>query len=99
MSVFFAASVAAVTAAPQHWFDAGGAAGKRVVRYLLGLAGTAVLLFGLTQMEGSPVASLGLALLAGGWILLLAPWLFVRLGLARAPAGVSPAPPADVAAR
>jgi hypothetical protein len=75
-------------------FDAGGAIWKRVVRYLIGVAGTVAIWRGLALLFAlatpDPEAMLWLVMplrfvryaLLGLWVAYYAPWLFVRLGLA-----------------
>jgi len=63
-------------------FAAGGAAWRRGLRALLGLAVAVALLRGLGTAPGGAVGVGAVYLLAGLWIGGAAPWLFVRLGLA-----------------
>ncbi len=71
-------------------FDAGGPISKRAMRFVLGVAVVAGIVFGLRLVFPSEGDSLYAALrylrygLAGAWISLGAPWLFLRLGLAEA---------------
>ena len=69
-------------------FDHRGPVWKRAVRVLLGLVGVAVIFLGLGAVFPSGEQPLELVLryvrygLVGAWVGGLAPWLFVRLGLA-----------------
>jgi hypothetical protein len=69
-------------------FDAGGPIWKRAIRFVLGVAVVAGIVFGLRLVFPSEGNSLYAVLrfirygLAGAWISLGAPWLFLRLGLA-----------------
>ena len=71
-------------------FDAGGPIWKRAIRFILGVAVVAGIVFGLRLVFPSEGDSLYAVLrfvrygLAGAWISLGAPWLFLRLGLAEA---------------
>ena len=82
-------------------FDHRGPVWKRAVRVLLGLVGVAVIFFGLGALFPSGEQPLELVLrylrygLVGAWVGGLAPWLFVRLGLADA----APEQPADAHGR
>jgi membrane-associated phospholipid phosphatase len=77
-------------------FATDGTTAQRVVRYLLGLAGLLVIVFGLgLLLEGAPAAAPDVALrvfryaVAALWAVFAWPWLFVRtrLGKAEQPAG------------
>lgn len=69
-------------------FDAGGPIWKRAIRFILGVAVVAAIVFGLRLVFPDEGASLYAAFrylrygLAGAWISLGAPWLFLRLRLA-----------------
>jgi membrane-associated phospholipid phosphatase len=71
-------------------FTTGGVAGQRALRYLVGLLGVMAIELGLGRLPpgGSPAA--GLVLQGAGyaaaalWAVFAWPWLFVRLGLAKA---------------
>ncbi|MBI4771393.1 MAG: phosphatase PAP2 family protein [Chloroflexi bacterium] len=71
-------------------FHAGGAWGRRLLRFAVGLLGTALLFFGLRLLlpRGADLLSQSLRYLRYAlttfWIIYGAPWLFLRLGLARA---------------
>ena len=71
-------------------FDAGGPIWKRTVRFVLGVAVVAGIVFGLRLVFPGREDSSYVVLrfirygLAGAWISLGAPWLFLRLGLAEA---------------
>jgi membrane-associated phospholipid phosphatase len=87
--VFFGLALGGILLKQQGWFDAGGPAWQRALRYLIGLVGVLVIytLLGAVFPHGeSPVAYalryLRYALI-GLWIAYLAPWLFIRIGLAR----------------
>ena len=73
----------------QGGMDASGSSVQRVYRYLLGLAGVVILYLGLSLIFPSSDATLGQVFrfirygLLGSWIAAGAPWLFIRLGLAR----------------
>jgi hypothetical protein len=70
--------------------DAAGSTAQRVYRYLLGLAGVLILYLGLSLLLPSSETTVGQVMrfirygLLGAWIAAGAPWLFIRLGLARA---------------
>ncbi len=69
-------------------FDAGGPIGRRVIRFVVGVAVVTGIVFGLRLVfpgEGDPLYIVLRFIrysLAGAWISLGAPWLFLRLGLA-----------------
>ncbi|MBN1146744.1 MAG: phosphatase PAP2 family protein [Anaerolineales bacterium] len=69
-------------------FDARGPARQRLARFLIGLAGVLILWYGLGEIFPRGEALLPFALrylrytLIGLWIAALAPYLFIRLGLA-----------------
>lgn len=74
-------------------FDAGGALWQRILRYLLGLAGVLVFYLGLKALFGwiAPYSEAALPYLlryiryalVGAWISAGAPWMFVKLKLAK----------------
>jgi hypothetical protein len=68
-------------------FDASGAAWKRLLRFILGMAGLVALRFGLGALFADRQPLLVFRLIRysiiGLWIGYLAPWLFVKLNLAR----------------
>ncbi len=70
-------------------FEAGGTPWQRLLRFLVGFAGVAILYFGLKTVlpEGLAWRFLRYAVV-GLYAAALAPWCFVRLGLARAEAAM-----------
>lgn len=80
-------------------FDHRGPLGRRVLRVVVGLAGVAVLYLGLSAVLPGGEQPLALAArylryaLIGAWIAGVAPWLFVRLGLADPAAGAGAGTP------
>ncbi|MCL4559396.1 MAG: phosphatase PAP2 family protein [Chloroflexi bacterium] len=70
-------------------FDAGGSPGQRAVRYLVGITSLGLLYFALDRIfpDTGNLLSYGLRYLRytaiGFWASGLAPWLFIRLGLAQ----------------
>jgi membrane-associated phospholipid phosphatase len=68
-------------------FDASGDAWKRLLRFILGMAGLVVLRFGLGALFDDQQPLLVFRLIRysviGFWIGYLAPWLFIKLNLAR----------------
>lgn len=74
---------------PRGKFDAGGTLQKRIIRFLVGLVGIAILWYGLGAVfpRGEEIVAyifryLRYALV-GGWISAGGPWVFIRLGLAK----------------
>ncbi len=71
------------------WYDAGGTAGRRILRYLVGLVGMVVLYFGLDALFPTGEEFVPLIFrfiryaLVGFWITGLAPLVFIKLGLAQ----------------
>jgi membrane-associated phospholipid phosphatase len=69
--------------------DASGTTAQRIYRYLLGVAGVLILYLGLSLALPSSESTVGQVFrfirygLLGAWIAAGAPWLFIRLGLAR----------------
>ena len=76
----------------QGGFDAGGSLRKRILRYLMGMAGVLIFYIGLKVLFGLIVPYSDAALpyilryiryaLVGAWISAGAPWVFVKLKLA-----------------
>jgi hypothetical protein len=70
-------------------FDAGGPMWKRAVRYVIGLIGVLLFWRGLALVFPGGMDGLGLLFryiryaLTGLWAVFLAPWVFLKLGLAR----------------
>jgi membrane-associated phospholipid phosphatase len=85
---FFGMACGAILLARRGWFATRGTAGQLILRYLIGLAGTALFYFGLRAIfpgGEDAVASVLRYLrygLAGFWIAGLAPILFIKLKLA-----------------
>lgn len=77
-------------AAHRHYakFSAGGAVGKRLSRFVIGLAGAVVFWLGLKAVFPTEPEWLELTLrfvrysLATGWVILATPWLSLKFGLA-----------------
>lgn len=69
-------------------YDAGGPYSKRILRFLVGVVGVAIIFFGLRFLFPSEPTILGYILrfiryaTVGFWVVYAAPWLFVRLKLA-----------------
>jgi membrane-associated phospholipid phosphatase len=88
--VFFGLALGGILLKRGGWFDAGGPALQRVLRYLLGLAGVLALytVLGALFPRGESLVPYLLRYLRYGliglWIAFGAPWLFIRLRLARA---------------
>lgn len=87
--VFFGLALGGILLNRAGWFYAGGPALQRVLRYLIGLVGVFILYLGLGAIfpRGESVVPYLLRYLRYGliglWIAYLAPWLFIRLRLAR----------------
>jgi hypothetical protein len=87
--VFFGLALGGILLKRRGWFDAGGPALQRVLRYLIGLVGVLAIymLLGAIFPDGEDLAAYMLRYLRyaliGLWIAYLAPWLFIRLGLAQ----------------
>ncbi|PKL24147.1 MAG: phospholipid phosphatase [Spirochaetae bacterium HGW-Spirochaetae-3] len=87
--VFFGTAVGAAFLFDKLRFDASsGTRGQKAARYGLGLAGMAVIYFGVklaAPKDGAPLYALFRFLrygLVGAWVSFGAPWAFLRLGLA-----------------
>lgn len=86
--VFFGSSAGALWLAEFGGFDARGEWWKRIVRYIIGVAGIAFLWFGLRAVLPDEMGNLGYLVyylwfvLIGLWISALAPFLFMSLKLA-----------------
>jgi hypothetical protein len=75
------------------WFDAKGQFWKRILRYIIGLAGVFALYFGLKIIFGFITPNTESVIpyilryiryfLVGAWISGAAPWIFIRLNLAQ----------------
>jgi membrane-associated phospholipid phosphatase len=91
--IFLGAGLGFVLAEKYAAFEAKGRLGAKILRYLVGLAGAAVIYLGLKAVlpgQGEPLYALCRFLryaLVGAWIGLGAPWVFLKLRLA----GPSPA--------
>ena len=78
----------------QGGMDASGTTAQRIYRYLLGVAGVLIIYLGLSLALPSSESTVGQVFrfirygLVGAWITAGAPWLFIRLGLARARLGL-----------
>jgi membrane-associated phospholipid phosphatase len=87
--VFFGMVMGSVILWRRGWFDAGGPAWQRLVRYLIGTVGVILLWSGLGMLFPDGEAILPYLLryvrywLVGLWVTGLAPMLFIRLKLAR----------------
>ncbi len=87
-AVLFGISAGALWLYSRGGFDAGGPVGKRILRLLIGLVGTAVFYLGLDLIFPEGESAIALALrylrygLVGFWIGGLAPMIFVALKLA-----------------
>jgi membrane-associated phospholipid phosphatase len=86
--VFFGLSAGALWLSSRGGFSAKGNWGLRILRYLIGVAGVAVLWFGIVPILPDPIGWFGYALnyflfaLIGFWISALAPLVFLRFELA-----------------
>lgn len=87
--VFFGLALGGILLKQQGWFDARGSALPLALRYLLGLAGVLGIYFGLGAIfpRGESLIPYLLRYLRYGliglWIAYLAPWVFIRLRLAK----------------
>lgn len=100
--IFLGASLGFLFAEKYAAFEAKGGIGAKALRYLVGLAGAAVIYLGLKAIlpgQGSQLYSLCRFLrytLVGAWIAFGAPWLFLRLRLAEpSPAPAQPPEPVE----
>ena len=99
--VFLGAALGFLLADKYAAFEARGPAGKRVLRYLVGLAGAAVIYLGLKAIlpgKGEELYALCRFLryaLVGAWIGFGAPWAFLKLRLADPSPAAAPAVAAD----
>jgi hypothetical protein len=88
--VFFGLSAGALWLSTRAGFNAKGSWGRRILRYLVGVVGVAILWFGLGSLLPEEAGTLGYVLsyllytVIGLWISALAPLLFLRLKLAEA---------------
>jgi membrane-associated phospholipid phosphatase len=84
----FGLSLGALLISRQGGFNAGGAWSKRLLRFLIGLAGMLIFWRGLALFLPAGEDFIALVFryiryaLTGFWAIGLAPWLFIRLGLA-----------------
>lgn len=87
---FFGLAAGAIWIQARRGFSPGGSLLQRILRYLLGVVGVFILWYGLGQIfpRQDDLLSYGLRYLryalVGLWVTGLAPFLFVRLGLAKA---------------
>jgi membrane-associated phospholipid phosphatase len=87
--VFFGLALGGILLKRSGWFDAGGPALQRVLRYLIGLVGVLAIytVLGAIFPRGESLVPYLLRYLRYGliglWIAFIAPWLFIRLGVAR----------------
>jgi membrane-associated phospholipid phosphatase len=87
--VFFGLALGGILLKRRGWFDARGPAAQRALRYLIGVAGVLAIytLLGAIFPRGESLLPYLLRylryFLIGLWVAFLAPWLFVRLNLAR----------------
>lgn len=87
--VFMGLALGAIWLKKRGWFDARGPAWKLILRFVLGIAGVAILWMGLGQVFPSGETWLPLVLryiryaLVGLWVAGIAPLLFIRLRLAK----------------
>jgi hypothetical protein len=87
--VFFGLAMGGILLKRHGWFDARGPAFHRVLRYLLGLAGVLAIysVLGAIFPGGDAIVPYLLRYLRyaliGLWIAYAAPWLFIRLNLAK----------------
>jgi hypothetical protein len=86
---FFGLALGGILLNQGGWFNAGGPAIQRLLRYMIGLAGVLAiyLLLGAVFPSGEAVIPYLLRylryMLIGLWIAYLAPWLFMRINLAQ----------------
>ncbi len=84
---FFGSAAGFAMASKSLRFDAGGALGKRLLRYLLGIACTAVIYLGPKMLLGEELGSQERLIrflrygFIGLWVAYGAPWCFYKLGL------------------
>lgn len=101
--IFLGAGLGFLLAEKYAAFEARGGLGAKVLRYLVGLAGAAVIYLGLKAIlpgQGSELYALCRFLryaLVGAWIGFGAPWVFLRLRLAEPSPAEAPAPAVDAA--
>jgi len=101
--IFLGAGLGFLFAEKYAAFEARGGLGAKVLRYLFGLAGAAVIYLGLKAVlpgQGSELYALCRFLryaLVGAWIGFGAPWVFLRLHLAEPSPVPASAPAEDVA--
>lgn len=99
-AALFGMASGAVMLRDSGWFDAGGVLWKRMLRYVIGLAGMLALYIGLDQVFPDGSTALPTLLLfirytlVGMWITYLAPELFIKLKLADRPVRILEAVPA-----
>jgi len=86
--VFFGLALGGILLKQRGWFDAGGPALQRLLRYLIGLVGILIIYLALGAIfpRGESLIPYLLRYLRYGliglWIAFVAPWLFIRLKLA-----------------
>jgi len=87
--VFFGLALGGIILWDRGWFDAGGPAWQRIVRYLIGFVGVVIIWYGLGEVFPRGESILPFILryirygLVGVWVTGLAPLLFLRLKLAK----------------
>jgi membrane-associated phospholipid phosphatase len=95
--VFFGLSAGALWLSKRGGFNARGSWGRRILRYLLGVVGVAILWFGLGSLLPEDAGTLGYVLsyllnaVIGFWISALAPLIFLRINLAEPNTSKNPA--------
>ena len=95
--VFFGLSSGALWLSKRGGFNARGSWGRRILRYLLGVVGVAILWFGLGSLLPEDAGTLGYVLsyllnaVIGFWISALAPLIFLRINLAEPNTSKNPA--------
>jgi membrane-associated phospholipid phosphatase len=103
--IFLGAGLGFLLAEKYAAFEARGGLGSKVLRYLVGLAGAAVLYLGLKAVlpgQGEQLYTLCRFLryaLVGAWIGFGAPWVFLKLRLAEPSPAQAPAPAGDAESR